>query len=136
MSDPQPAPPLPSELPVLPLRQTVVFPLTIAPLSVGRPLSIDSINRALSGNRMLLLLLQETEADDPQPDDLCRVGTVGVIRQMAKTPTGMNILVEGFPVKAAVGVLVLATSMPLATAFMGAAFNANLPRATAFLVAP
>ena len=95
MSDSQPAPPLPSELPVLPLRQTVVFPLTIAPLSVGRPLSVDSINRALSGNRMLLLLLQETEADDPQPEDLCRVGTVGVIRQMAKTPTGMNILVEG-----------------------------------------
>src|SRR3989304_2430063 len=67
MSDSQPPPPLPSELPVLPLRQTVVFPLTIAPLSVGRPLSVDSINRALSGNRMLLLLLQETEAADPRP---------------------------------------------------------------------
>jgi len=55
---------------------------------------------------------------------------------VARTVPQMNILVEGFPVKALVGVLVLATSMPLATRFMGAAFNASLPQAAAFLRAP
>jgi endopeptidase La len=80
---------------VLPLRQTVQFPLTLAPLAVNRPVSVESINRALGSNRMILLLLQDTEADDPQPTDLRQVGTVGIIRQMAKTQTGINVLVEG-----------------------------------------
>jgi len=55
---------------------------------------------------------------------------------VARTVPQMNILVEGFPVKATVGVLVLVASMPLATAFMGAAFNNSLPQAAAFLRAP
>ena len=88
-------PPLPSELPLLPLRQTVAFPLTLAPLAVNRPVSTESINRALASNRMLFMALQENDADDPQPADLHTIGTVGVIRQMAKTTAGVNILVEG-----------------------------------------
>ena len=88
-------PPLPSELPVVPLRETVVLPMTVAPLGVGRPLSIEAINRALAGDRMVLLLLQRGDSDDPSADDLNRVGTVAVIRQMAKAPTGMRVLVEG-----------------------------------------
>ena len=87
--------PLPSELPVVPLRETVVLPMTVAPLGVGRPVSIEAINRALASDRMVLLLLQRGEKDDPSPDDLYRVGTVAVIRQMAKAPTGMRVLVEG-----------------------------------------
>jgi ATP-dependent Lon protease len=87
--------PLPSELPVVPLRETVVLPMTVAPLGVGRPVSIEAINRALASDRMVLLLLQRGEKDDPSPDDLHRVGTVAVIRQMAKAPTGMRVLVEG-----------------------------------------
>ena len=51
-------PPLPSELPVVPLRETVVLPMTVAPLGVGRPVSVEAINRALAGDRMVLLLLQ------------------------------------------------------------------------------
>ena len=51
-------PPLPSELPVVPLRDTVVLPMTVAPLGVGRPVSIEAINRALASDRMVLLLLQ------------------------------------------------------------------------------
>jgi ATP-dependent Lon protease len=90
-----PTPPLPSELPVVPLRETVVLPMTVAPLGVGRPISIEAINRALAGDRMVLLLLQHGESDEPSPDDLHRVGTVAVIRQMAKAPTGMRVLVEG-----------------------------------------
>ncbi len=86
---------LPSELPVVPLRETVVLPMTVAPLGVGRPVSIEAINRALAGDRMVLLLLQRGEADEPSADDLHRIGTVAIIRQMAKAPTGMRVLVEG-----------------------------------------
>jgi ATP-dependent Lon protease len=88
-------PTLPSELPVVPLRETVVLPMTVAPLGVGRPVSIESINRALAGDRMVLLLLQRGENEEPSADDLHRVGTVAIIRQMAKAPTGMRVLVEG-----------------------------------------
>ena len=95
MAESQPTPPIPSDLPVLPIRQTVAFPLTLAPLSVNRPVSVESINRALASNRMIFLVLQEGDVDDPQPSDLRRVGTVGIIRQMAKTPNGVNVLVEG-----------------------------------------
>ena len=58
---------VPAELPVLPLRRSVLFPLTLQPLAVDRPVSIESINRALAADRMLFLALQQTEADDPQP---------------------------------------------------------------------
>jgi ATP-dependent Lon protease len=81
---------------VLPLRRAVVFPLTAAPLAVNRPVSIEAINRALAGDRMLLMLQQTTEAEDPTPADLARVGTVGIVRQMAKSPGGgVRLIVEG-----------------------------------------
>ncbi|MBA3298253.1 MAG: endopeptidase La, partial [Acidobacteria bacterium] len=89
------SPQLPSELPVVPLRGTVVLPLTVAPLGVSRPISVDAVNRALAGDRMVLLLLQKNEVDDPGADDLHRVGTVAVVRQMAKAQNGMRVLVEG-----------------------------------------
>jgi ATP-dependent Lon protease len=98
-SEPQsggpPAPTLPAELPVLPLRRTVAFPLTLQPLAVNRTVSMDAVNRALGADRLVLLLLQESDQDDPQPNDLHRVGTVGVIRQMAKVGAGINIIIEG-----------------------------------------
>ena len=89
------APSLPAELPVVPLRETVVLPMTVAPLGVGRSISVEAINRALAGDRMVLLLLQRGESEEPSADDLHRVGTVAIIRQMAKAPTGMRVLVEG-----------------------------------------
>src|SRR3954447_14660452 len=96
VSTPAPeTPSLPSELPVVPLRETVVLPMTVAPLGVGRTVSIEAINRALAGDRMVLLLLQRGDAEEPSPDDLQRIGTVAIIRQMAKAPTGMRVLVEG-----------------------------------------
>src|SRR6185369_16081331 len=94
MAEPSP-PPLPSELPILPLRRTVAFPLTLQPLAVNRPVSMESVNRALASDRMVLLLLQDKEVDDPGPDDLRRIGTVGVIRQMTKVSGGINIIIEG-----------------------------------------
>ncbi len=88
-------PTLPSELPVLPLRRTVAFPRTLQPLAVNRPVSIETVNRALGSDRLVLLLLQENESDDPTPEDLRRIGTVGVIRQMARVGSGLNVIVEG-----------------------------------------
>ena len=78
------APALPSELPVVPLRGTVVLPLSVSPLGVSRPMSIEAVNRALAGDRMVLTLLQTNDTDEPGADDLHKVGTVCVIRQMAK----------------------------------------------------
>ena len=89
------APALPSELPVIPLRRTVAFPLTLQPLAVNRPVSIETVNRALGSDRLILLLLQENDEDDPAPADVRRVGTVAMIRQMAKVSGGVNIIVEG-----------------------------------------
>lgn len=87
--------PLPSELPVVPLRGAVVLPMTVAPLGVSRPVSVEAVNKALSGDRMVLLLLQKNDNDNPSGDDLERVGTVAIIRQMAKAQGGMRVLVEG-----------------------------------------
>ncbi|MGE5243378.1 MAG: endopeptidase La [Betaproteobacteria bacterium] len=86
----------PSELPVLALRQTVVFPLTVQPLAVNRPMSVESVNRALAGDRLLFLTLQRNDLDDPRPEDLHEIGTIAAIRQMAKVPNGgIHIIVEG-----------------------------------------
>ena len=88
-------PSLPSELPVLPLRSTVAFPLTLQPLAVTRGVSIETVNRALGSDRLILLVLQDNDGEDPGPEDLRKIGTVGVIRQMAKSGPGINIILEG-----------------------------------------
>jgi len=95
MAETIPTPQLPNELPVVPLRGAVVLPMTVAPLGVSRPTSVEAINKALAGDRMVLLLLQTNDNDEPAPDDLHRVGTVAIIRQMAKGQGGMRVLVEG-----------------------------------------
>jgi ATP-dependent Lon protease len=105
----------PSDLPVLPLRQTVVFPLTLQPLAISRPMSIEAVNRALAADRLLFLTLQTNEDDDPGPRDLHDVGTIGAIRQMAKVPTGgIHIIVEGL-MRAKSEVVTRAGAMLLAT---------------------
>jgi endopeptidase La len=88
-------PSLPAELPVLPLRRTVSLPLTLQPLAVNRPVSLESVHAALAADRLVFLVLQASDTDDPGPEHLHRVGTVGVIRQMAKTVNGINVIVEG-----------------------------------------
>ncbi len=88
-------PALPAELPVIPLRGSVVLPLSVSPLSVSRQISVDAVNRALAGDRMVLFLMQKHDVDDPAPDDLHRVGTVAIIRQMSASPAGLRLLVEG-----------------------------------------
>jgi ATP-dependent Lon protease len=92
----EPARTYPSELPVLALRQSVVFPLTLQPLSVNRPMSLEAVNRALASDRLLFLTLQTTDKDEPESGDLRTIGAIAAIRQMAKVPNGgMHIIVEG-----------------------------------------
>ena len=86
----------PSELPALALRDTVVFPLTLQPIAITRPTSIESVNRALAGDRLLFLVLQTTDDEEPQPEQLKKIGTIAAIRQMAKVPNGgVHVVVEG-----------------------------------------
>jgi len=94
MAEPTP-PPLPTELSVLPLRSTVAFPLTLQPLAVTRGVSIETVNRALGADRLILLALQDNDSEDPGPEDLRKIGTVAIIRQMAKAGMGINIILEG-----------------------------------------
>ncbi len=92
----EPARTYPSQLPVLALRQTVVFPLTLQPLAINRSQSTDAVNRALTGDRLVFLVLQNSDQDDPPADDLRKIGTIAAIRQMAKVPNGgIHIIVEG-----------------------------------------
>ena len=90
-------PEIPDELSVLPIRDIVVFPYMIIPLFVGRPISINAIENALAGNRMVLLLTQkDVGVETPSPADLYSVGTVGLIMRMLKLPDGrVKILVQG-----------------------------------------
>jgi ATP-dependent Lon protease len=85
----------PADLPVLPLRRTVAFPLTLQPLAVNRPMSVEAVNAALAGDRLILLLLQRGEEDEPAADGMNEVGTIGIVRQMARGPQGLNVIVEG-----------------------------------------
>jgi ATP-dependent Lon protease len=89
--------PLPSELPGLPLRDTVPFPETLTPLAVGQERSIQLVNDALAGNRMLLMVAGRDPANEsPGPGDLHDVGVAGVIARMLKVPDGtLRILVQG-----------------------------------------
>lgn len=90
-------PKIPGELPVLPLRDMVVFPFIIAPLSVARDLSIQAVDRALAGNRMIALVAQkDKDEEEPQAEDLFELGTVAVIMRMLKLPDErIRVLVQG-----------------------------------------
>ncbi|WP_420554077.1 endopeptidase La [Neptuniibacter marinus] len=85
------------ELPVLPLRDVVVYPHMVIPLFVGREKSIDALEAAMSGEKEILLVAQKNASDDePLADDLFEVGTVASILQMLKLPDGtVKVLVEG-----------------------------------------
>src|SRR5512143_3375482 len=90
-------PSVPSKLPVLLLRDVVIFPYMIAPLFVGREKSKNAIDVALSTNRMVLLLTQkDMEVEDPKREDVYDMGTVALIMRMLKLPDGrVRILAQG-----------------------------------------
>lgn len=84
-------------VPVLPLRDVVVYPHMVIPLFVGRDKSIDALDAAMKDNKQILLVAQiEAEIDEPGFDDLYRVGTLANILQLLKLPDGtVKVLVEG-----------------------------------------
>jgi len=97
MSGHTPLPPTPIELPMLPLRDVVVFPHMVIPLFVGRPKSIKALESAMAAERRIMLVAQKTAAkDEPAIDDMFEVGCVSTILQMLKLPDGtVKVLVEG-----------------------------------------
>ncbi|MEW6325058.1 MAG: endopeptidase La [Nitrospirota bacterium] len=88
---------IPQTLPLLPIRDIVVFPAMVLPLFVGRDLSIKAIDEALANNRMVILAAQRSlDVEQPKPDDIHATGTVGMIMRMLKLPDGRTkILVQG-----------------------------------------
>jgi ATP-dependent Lon protease len=88
---------IPAELPVLPLRDIVIYPFMIVPLFVSRDRSIRAVEEALNRDRMILLVSQkDVNKEEPEQDDLYTVGTVAIIMRMLKLPDGrIRILIQG-----------------------------------------
>ena len=84
-------------MPLLPLRDVVVFPHMVIPLFVGRPKSIKALEAAMEAGRQIMLVAQRAAGkDEPKPDDMFEVGCVSTILQMLKLPDGtVKVLVEG-----------------------------------------
>jgi len=101
MSDPAASPsepvPIPEFLPVLPLKDVVLFPFVIVPLSVSREKSIAAVDAALAEQRILLLVAQkDASIEDPSPSDLHETGTAAAVMRMLKLPDGrVRLLVQG-----------------------------------------
>jgi ATP-dependent Lon protease len=97
-ADPQAgSPTIPDSLPVLPLRGTVIFPMALVPLAVGRPESVQLVDDVMRTGRLVALVAQRTEtAVAATPDTLHRVGTAGIIHQLARMPDGsLRLMVQG-----------------------------------------
>ncbi|MGS5087541.1 endopeptidase La [Hydrogenophaga sp. A37] len=97
MSGQIPLPSTPVDLPLLPLRDVVVFPHMVIPLFVGRPKSIKALEAAMEAERRIMLVAQKAAAkDEPAVDDMFEMGCVATILQMLKLPDGtVKVLVEG-----------------------------------------
>ncbi|AHG91394.1 ATP-dependent protease La [Gemmatirosa kalamazoonensis] len=87
----------PSRLPVLPLRDAVLFPYVVTPVVVGRPASLAAVEAAAAGDGLLFVVAQkDTAVDDPAPADLHRVGVLARIQQAARLQNGaVRVLLEG-----------------------------------------
>ena len=85
------------KLPLLPLRDVVIFPHMVAPLFVGREKSIRALEESMKTDKKILLSAQiDAKTNDPGPEDIYNIGTVGTIVQMLRLPDGtVKILVEG-----------------------------------------
>ena len=88
---------LKNQIPVLPLRDIVVFPNMVAPLFVGREQSVNALNHVMTGDKKIFLLSQKnSKIDNPNKENLYSFGTVAKIIQLLKLPDGtLKVLVEG-----------------------------------------
>jgi ATP-dependent Lon protease len=84
-----------STLPVLPLRDTVVYPGVAVPISAGRPGTVEAVQEALDGDRRLFAVAQKENVDDPTPEGLYEVGTIVRIIQTHRVRGGVQLLVQG-----------------------------------------
>ena len=82
--------------PLIPLRDLVVFPYLVAPISVGRPASIQALDEAIDTNRKVVLLSQrDSKIEEPGKDDLYRIGTLSIILRMARLENEVRVLAQG-----------------------------------------
>ena len=95
--DPEAEHDIPDELPILPLRGLVVFPQTAIPLTVGQPRSIKLVDDIMAGDRIVgLVASKDPGLDNPEPDDIYRVGTLASIHRLFRAPDGtIRLLVQG-----------------------------------------
>ena len=88
---------IPEELPILPLRGTVVYPLTVVPITVGQPRSIKLVDDAVMGNKLIgLAASRNPELEEPGPKDVFEVGTAAIIHRLFRAPDGtIRLLIQG-----------------------------------------
>ncbi|SKA06138.1 endopeptidase La [Sediminibacterium ginsengisoli] len=88
---------IPETLPILPLRNTVLFPGVVLPITVGRDKSIKAVNDAYKLDKLVGVVAQkDVEIEDPEPKDLCKIGTVAKIVKLIKMPDGgTTIIIQG-----------------------------------------
>ena len=88
---------VPNNLPVLPLRNTVLFPGVVLPITVGRDKSIKAVNDAYKSNKLIGVLAQtDSTIEDPEVKDLCKIGTIAKIVKLIKMPDGgTTIIIQG-----------------------------------------
>ncbi len=88
---------VPDTLPLLPLRNTVLFPGVVLPITVGRDKSINAVNESYKGDKLIGVLSQkDANVEDPEPSDMCEIGTVAKIVKLIKMPDGgTTIIIQG-----------------------------------------
>ncbi|MBW0177999.1 endopeptidase La [Sediminibacterium sp.] len=88
---------IPDTLPILPLRNTVLFPGVVLPITVGRDKSIKAVNEAYKQDKLVGVLAQkDANVEDPEPNDLCAIGTIAKIVKLIKMPDGgTTIIIQG-----------------------------------------
>jgi ATP-dependent Lon protease len=89
--------PIPEEIPILPLRGVVVYPLTVVPLTIGQPRSIRLVDDVVSGDRLIgMIAARNPELENPGPEDLYNVGAVTTIQRLFRAPDGtIRLLIQG-----------------------------------------
>ena len=89
-------PPIPEELNLLPLRDTVVFPVLVAPIAVGREASVRLVDEAMAGGSRILgvVAMKDPTVENPTAADVYPIGVAVVVRMMAKVPDGIRMIVQ------------------------------------------
>ncbi|AKL97722.1 endopeptidase La [Endomicrobium proavitum] len=96
-SDKNEMPKIPDTLPLLPVREIILYPAMVLPLAVGRDKSVKALEEAMASNRLIFVVTQKNnQIEDPSPDDIYSIGTVCEVLQLLKMPDGtLKALVEG-----------------------------------------